>query len=202
MNATPTIPRSRIALACRRTLAAILSLTLGLALALCPSRAMSTPSPKSADIPLLERERKLERHFDGPCRKLGVPKALAMAIARQESSMNPLAVNISGKDHYPRDVAHALELVDRAKRKGLSYDIGVMQINSYWIRKYDIPHRAMLDPGLNIHMGCLILRQQIDRHGLTWMAVGRYHSGTPRLRDAYAKRVKRHLLDILAEYER
>ena len=35
--------------------------------------------------------------FDGPCRKYGVPKTLALAIAMQESGGNPWAVNVDGK---------------------------------------------------------------------------------------------------------
>ena len=151
----------------------------------------------AASPQLLERERDLTHLFDYPCRKFGIPKPLAMAIARQESGMYPLILNIAGKDVRPTTVQEALQLAARAEARKLSYDVGVMQINSYWIRKYKIPIHILLSPKDNTYMGCWILRQEIQRHGMTWKAVGRYHSPTDWRAANYARLIKCHLLDIL-----
>ncbi|MDR2572787.1 MAG: lytic transglycosylase domain-containing protein [Desulfovibrio sp.] len=153
-----------------------------------------------ADVSLLTREQRFTKLFDYPCRKFGIPKALAMAIARQESDMRPLCINLAGKDVYPATVEDALEVAKNAQRRGISYDVGIMQVNSYWIRKYKIPLHLLLQPRSNIYMGCWILKQEIDRYGLNWLAVGRYHSPTDwRARD-YSVKIKRHLRNILVAY--
>jgi soluble lytic murein transglycosylase-like protein len=165
-------------------------------IAVCPETAC--PAPK--DPALRHRERLLGPHFDGPCRKYGVSKALAMAVARQESSMHPYALNVAGRSVRPRSREEALRIADAAARAGKSYDVGLMQINAYWIRKYRLSHAALLDPRGNIAVGVWLLRQQINRHGPTWKAVGTYHSHTPWRRDDYARRVRRHLRNVLADY--
>jgi soluble lytic murein transglycosylase-like protein len=151
----------------------------------------------AADKHLLARERMLEKYFDYPCRKFGIPKPLAMAIARQESDMHPWILNLAGKDVYPRTEEASLKIADRARRAGITYDVGIMQVNSYWIKKYNIPHRLLLKPASNIYMGCWILAQEIKKHGLTWKAVGRYHSPTNWRARNYTRLIRRHLQDIL-----
>lgn len=47
----------------------------------------------------------------------------------------------------------------------------------------------LLEPDTNIRLGIKILRQEIDRHGLNWKAVGAYHSPTPERAMQYASRV-------------
>lgn len=146
---------------------------------------------------LNEREHDLAHLFDYPCDRFDIPKPLAMAIARQESGMHPWILNIAGKDIRAASPQEALSLAERAEARKLSYDVGVMQINSYWIRKYKIPLRMLLNPKDNIYMGCWILRQEIQRHGLTWKAVGRYHSPTNWRGAQYARLIRKHLLTIL-----
>jgi soluble lytic murein transglycosylase-like protein len=149
---------------------------------------------------LIARERALHGFFDYPCGKFGIPKSLAMAIARQESGMNPLVLNLAGKDVHPKNAKTALAVAQWAERRGMSYDVGLMQINSYWIRKYKISLHTLLNPRNNIYVGCWILRQEILRHGYSWKAVGRYHSPTDSRADAYAKQVRGHLKKILVAY--
>ena len=57
-----------------------------------------------------------------------------------------------------------------------SYDVGLMQINRFWIEKYDISPESLLDPAINRQWGIAILADEIARHGMTWKAVGKYHS--------------------------
>jgi soluble lytic murein transglycosylase-like protein len=154
-----------------------------------------------SDRAVLSREKRYSGYFDYPCKKFGIPKALAMAIARQESGMHPYILNLAGKDVHPASAEESLEMAGRAERRGISYDVGIMQVNSYWIRKYRIPLRLLLQPRSNIYMGCWILKQEINRYGLNWKAVGRYHSPTSWRAANYAKRVRMHLRDILLTYK-
>jgi soluble lytic murein transglycosylase-like protein len=174
----------------------VAAILAALAVAALPREGCAVP----ADGALAARERLLGKHFDGPCRKMGVPKALAMAVARQESYMHPFVLNIAGKDVRPKTRAEALRLADRARASGVQYDVGVMQINRYWIRRYGLPHETLLDPRGNIYVGVWILKRQIERHGLTWKAVGTYHSSTPWRRDDYARKVQRHFRNLLRDY--
>lgn len=136
----------------------------------------------------------MDRYFEEGCGHWGAPKSLAMAIAQTESDMSPWAVNIRGKSHYPKTKDEAMRLVQQAIRKKQSFDIGVMQINSYWLRRFNLDAKDIIDPQLNIILGCWILSQEINRFGLNWRAIGSYH--TPIVKDpararAYANRVMR-----------
>lgn len=151
----------------------------------------------AASQKLRQRESAVSSYFDYPCTKFGIPKQLAMAIARQESSMHPWILNIAGKDVIAPTQEAALRLAEDAEARKLSYDVGIMQINSYWIRKYKIPLPLLFRPRDNVYMGCWILKQEINRHGMTWKAVGRYHSPTDWRAAHYAWLIKGHLNNIL-----
>lgn len=166
-------------------------------LAVCVSILLCGPARASGVIVL--RQEVLAKYFEYPCGKFGIPRALAMAIARQESGMHPFAVNVAGKSLHHSSASAALKTAQQAMNRGQSFDVGLMQINSLWIRKYNIPLRLLFDPGSNVYVGCWILRQEIDRHGMTWKAVGRYHSPTDTRANAYAMRIKQHLKNILHE---
>lgn len=129
--------------------------------------------------------------FDGPCRKYGVPKTLALAIAMQESGGNPWAVNVAGKSYQPASKADALSIVRRAQEK--SYDIGLMQVNSQWLRRFHISPETAIEPRNNVLLGVWILASSIREHGMNWKAVGAYHSPTPARQQQYARLVARHL---------
>jgi hypothetical protein len=101
---------------------------------------------------------------------------LLRAIARQESGLTPHAIG---------------------KNTNGTRDIGVMQINSWWLTHLEpigIDEKALMNPCLNIHVGAWILAQEIARHGLTWTAIGAYHSPTDWRRMDYAAKVHRHLV--------
>lgn len=118
-----------------------------------------------------------------------VPPDLAIAIARQESGMNPLCINIEGKDFWPKTRAEAERLARGAAEEDLSYDVGLMQINSQWLKKWKLDPVALLDPETNIRTGIKILKQEIDRYGPNWKAVGAYHSPNPERAMNYANQV-------------
>lgn len=151
---------------------------------------------------LVARQQELENLFDAPCARYQVPKVLALAIARQESGCHPWILNISGRDVRPRSREEALRYAHWALRSGRSFDVGVMQVNSYWIRKYGWPLEQVLEPANNVKIGVWILAQEIHRHGLNWKAVAYYHTPlhkNPERGRAYARSVVGHVKKILGE---
>ena len=122
----------------------------------------------------------------------GPPSRLVEAIARQESGLNPLAVNVAGKSYYPTTRAEAEAIIRQAQAAGKSFDVGLMQINSWWMERYGIPPASLLDPAVNRVWGEWILTQEIARHGLNWRAVGAYHSPDAERGRRYTWLVYRH----------
>jgi soluble lytic murein transglycosylase-like protein len=61
-----------------------------------------------------------------------------------------------------------------------TYSVGLMQINSSWFTKLErhgIEERQLWDPCTNIQVGAWILRQEVDRYGYSWEAIGAYYAG-------------------------
>jgi soluble lytic murein transglycosylase-like protein len=131
-----------------------------------------------------------DKIFDAPCRTLGIPKALAMAIAKVESNFRPWILNIEGQSFLFDSREEALNKAREAREAGRSFDTGLMQVNDWWLRKYRIPLEAAIDPLTNIYIGGWILKQELARHGGNVpAAVGAYHSPTPARANRYAKLV-------------
>ena len=122
----------------------------------------------------------------------GPPAPLVEAIARQESGMNPLALNVAGKSYYPATREEAEQLIRKAIAAGQSFDVGTMQINSWWMERLALDPFSLLDPATNERWGRWILAEEIARHGLNWKAVGKYHSPDPERGRQYAWLVYRH----------
>lgn len=120
------------------------------------------------------------------------PPALVKAIAKQESRLNPLAVNVAGKSYYPATREEAERLIRDALAAGKSFDVGKMQINNWWMERFAINPFSLLDPDVNEAWGKWILAEEIARHGLSWQAVGKYHSPNPERGRQYAWYVYYH----------
>ena len=99
--------------------------------------------------------------------RYGIDARLLYAIAQQESSLDPQAINRS-----------------HAERTG-SVDVGLMQVNSRWLpvlARHGIREADLLEPCTNLRVGAWILAQNFQRYGATWEAVGAYHAGCTQLR--------------------
>lgn len=132
--------------------------------------------------------------FDAPCQRFNVPKNLLIAIARTESSLQPWVVNVAGKDYHPRTKEQALAIIRIARARNLSHDIGLMQINNWWLSRLRISPETALEPKNNVVLGAWILAQEIQRHGYNWKAVGAYHSPNPARQRIYVHAVAKRYL--------
>jgi soluble lytic murein transglycosylase-like protein len=103
--------------------------------------------------------------------RFGISPHLLHAIAKTESSLRPEAIN---------------------RNRNGSYDIGIMQINSWWLpklKRHNITEAELWDPCVNINVGAWILAQNIQRFGNSWNAVGAYNTSKTELRKEYIARV-------------
>lgn len=113
----------------------------------------------------------------------GISPLLLKAIARQESSMNPRASN---------------------QNTNGTKDIGLMQINTTHmpkLRRAGVDEQRLWEPCVNIAVGAWVLADAVSRHGMTWKAVGIYHSPTEWRQKDYAARIQRHLVREIRAYE-
>jgi len=110
--------------------------------------------------------------FDSAGNFYGIEPRLLRAIAQVESS-------------FRQDATHP--------NPDGSEDIGIMQINSWWLgtlSQYRIDRRTLiLDACTNINVGAWILKQAIRDNGYNWRAVGAYNAKSADKAAAYAQAV-------------
>jgi soluble lytic murein transglycosylase-like protein len=148
--------------------------------------------------------RNLEPSYEGfiseTCERWSVPVKLVKAIARQESGWNAWAVNVAGRGYMPTSKGEALGVAMPAWRSKQSFDVGLMQINSYWLRRFGLSPDYIIEPRRNIVIGVWILSKCLEQYGLTWRAVAAYHTGDPdkhiQRGRGYAASVIKHLRQL------
>lgn len=112
--------------------------------------------------------------FEEAGRAYGISPQLLRGIARVESGLDPGAVN---------------------RNTNGSTDLGLMQINSFWLRPLGTTARELVsDPCFNVMAGAWVLRDCLDRHGETWEAVGCYNATSRHKRAKYSWKIYRELL--------
>lgn len=113
--------------------------------------------------------------FEDAGNRYGINPTLLESIAKVESNLNPKAMNNN--------------------TNGTS-DIGLMQINSAWLKSIGANANDLLnDACLNTMTGARILRHCIDRHGYGWEAVGCYNAMSRDKKVIYAWKVFNRLKD-------
>ena len=130
---------------------------------------------------------------------MAVHPQTAQAVVQYESQGNQYALNTQSRSYYPRSREEAAVRLEQALRAGLSTDIGLMQVNSQWLRRLRIPADALLDPCTNIRVGTAILSRD---YAQTWAkyraekpalltALSLYNTGSESrgLRNGYVSRV-------------
>lgn len=116
--------------------------------------------------------------WEASAEKYGIDPYLLAAIARVESSFNPkaYAVNKDGTE-----------------------DIGIMQINTKVLReveRFGITREKLFEPCINIDVAAWKLASHFRNYGVTWFAVGAYHSKTPTFNRVYQMKVYLAFLNL------
>lgn len=133
-------------------------------------------------------------------RETGVPEDWLQAVALAESGRRrsgrrgawPWTVNDHGEGLWFARKQDAVRYVERRLAAGrTSLDIGCFQINWRWHPDAFATLDAAFDPQANARYAARFLRRLYEDEGSWPAAVGRYHSATPRLRQAYRARVAR-----------
>lgn len=109
--------------------------------------------------------------FDDAAAYHGVNPWVLRGIAHVESGFKAHATNVN--------------------RNG-TMDIGMMQTNSIHLKnlsRFGVSRTDLFDGCKSVYVAAWMLRQKIEKHGNTWVAVGSYHSETPYFRDRYAAKV-------------
>lgn len=111
--------------------------------------------------------------FEEAGRIYGINPSLLQSIARVESGLDAKAININ---------------------KNGSTDLGLMQINSAWIKPLQLNRDKLLsDPCYNVKTGAKILKGCIDRWDYTWQAIGCYNATSRSKRVGYSWKIYREL---------
>lgn len=75
-------------------------------------------------------------------------------------------------------------------------DIGLMQINTswkHWMPEAGITNEKLKDVDFNIKVAFMIVDRIIQQHGYSWDSIGRYHSGTPKFKKVWLKKIKENV---------
>lgn len=107
-------------------------------------------------------------------RNYAIPQGLLVAMAVSESGLHAYALSISGRAHFPNDLATARRLL--AGGRGRSVMAGCMQVNAgVHARGQEWP----LDPVRSSDWAAAELRRHYDSTGTWANALRRWHGGTP-----------------------
>jgi len=121
--------------------------------------------------------------FERAGEEYGISPLLLWAIAKQESSFNPRAVNRSNADG--------------------SVDVGIMQINSYWGKELGEDFwYAQADPCFNIRSGAFVLASCFAQYGKTWAGLGCYNAQSTDKQMHYAKTILGQIKNELTRREK
>ncbi len=99
-----------------------------------------------------------------------IPPDIIRAIGKVESNQNPYRIGDNG------------------------HSVGYMMINDYWwptLRQYGVEKKDLFHACTNIYWGTWILAQEIQRHGLTWKAIGAYNAVSLEKQKVYAWKIYR-----------
>ena len=112
------------------------------------------------------------------------------AIVQQESNFNPFSIGVNGNyilKRQPKNKEEAIETVNwLIKEKQTNLDIGIAQINTKNLKKYNVPIEEAFDSCTNIKVGAAILTDNYQRvletgmkgQGALQAAISEYNTGS------------------------
>ena len=99
------------------------------------------------------------------CAPYAAPETVK-AVIQTESRGNPLALNVNGKmqlQYLPRTFDEAVGWANWLINRGYSVDLGLMQINSHNLTRFNMTPADAFDPCRNIQAGTELLTEQYTR---------------------------------------
>lgn len=133
-------------------------------------------------------------------KKHGLPKNILLSISRVESGYHkvdgitrawPWTLNAGGDSAYFQTKEAALNsLKDRIKNGTTNIDIGCMQLNYRWHKKFFKNLNEMISPTKNVDYGARFLKKLHQRHGSWEKAVKYYHSSKSKFNVKYYRKVR------------
>jgi hypothetical protein len=133
-------------------------------------------------------------------KKHGLPKNILLSISRVESGYHkvdgitrawPWTLNAGGDSAYFQTKEAALNsLKDRIKKGVTNIDIGCMQLNYRWHKKFFNNLNEMMSPTKNVDYGARFLKRLHERHGSWEKAVKYYHSSKSKFNVKYYRKVR------------
>ncbi len=124
---------------------------------------------------------------------MGLPLRLVMAVIQVESRGNPNAINVMADRSYsifPTSQSEASRLLRGLERYTSEFGIGLMQIHyAYHGNRYGVTPTDLLDPRVNITIGCDILRATLRKPGNLVQRIGRYNAKTRHKQVTYAAKI-------------
>ena len=133
-------------------------------------------------------------------KKYGLPENILLSISRVESGYQkvdgvirawPWTLNAGGDSAYFQTKEDALRSLEERIRKGVkNVDIGCMQLNYRWHKKFFKSLSDMISPTKNVDYGARFLKKLHQRHGSWEKAVKYYHSSKSKFNVKYYRKVK------------
>ena len=130
------------------------------------------------------------------CGIAGLPSQIVEGIIVVESGGHPWALHVGigkGFSFYPKDRHEARRFLAVSLALTDNVDIGLMQVNwRTWketVRDLGLSAYDLLDPEVNLQMGCHVLAAAMATRGSFEARLGRYHSPRPERGRWYARRV-------------
>ena len=130
------------------------------------------------------------------CGIAGLPSTVVEGIIVVESGGHPWALHVGigrGWSFYPKDRHEARRFLAVSLALTDNVDIGLMQVNwRTWgktVRDLGLSAYDLLDPRINLRLGCHVLAEAMATRGSFEARLGRYHSRHRERGRWYARRV-------------
>ena len=132
--------------------------------------------------------------------RYGLPENILLSISRVETGYQkvdgvrrawPWTLNAGGDSAYFQTKEAALKSLKKRVKQGVTnIDIGCMQLNFRWHKKFFKNLSDMMNPEKNVDYGAKFLKKLHQRHGSWEKAVKYYHSSKSKFNVRYYKKVK------------
>jgi len=138
----------------------------------------------------------LDGYFIEASQATGVPASLLLSVAYHESRLTPWALNVGGRSHFPESMTEAKKILSNSN--ATSYDVGLMQINNFWLSRLSLSVDDIFPPKFNVHLGAQILADCLVRYNSNIRkSLSCYHSGS----DSSQEHVRKYVQSIIDIHE-